>query len=136
MVNAFPHNLLKRAIKFNQCAPPDGSIIPPTKLKVTLSPEVPVAGQMNKVTISGKFTEDITENTELVVAFIDSNRDPIDEPTKLPACTGSGCSIKVGEQYTQTVEIQTPDSIPHSTDMFIVIGNSKTDVIGCANAEL
>ncbi|CAG8509591.1 3236_t:CDS:2 [Funneliformis caledonium] len=113
-----------------------GSIIPPTKLQVTFSPEVPVAGQMDEVTISGKFTKDITENTELVVAFIDSNGAALADPTKLPACTGSGCSIKAGEQYTQTVEIQAPDSIPHSTDIFIVMGNSKTDVIGCAYVKL
>ncbi|CAG8708196.1 14746_t:CDS:2 [Funneliformis mosseae] len=96
---------------------PDGSMSQPPLLQVTLSPEVPVAGLKDKVTISGKFAEDITE-------------------TKFPACTGSGCSIKAGDQYAKTVEIQAPGSIPHLSFMMIAMGNSNTDVIGCAYAEV
>ncbi|CAG8716086.1 10287_t:CDS:1, partial [Funneliformis caledonium] len=102
----------------------------------TLSPEVPVAGQKEEVTISGKFAEDITESTEIAIAFVDMGRTPLADPAKFPACTGSGCSIKAGEQYTKTVEIQAPDSIPNLSFLMIAMGNSNTDVIGCAYAEV
>ncbi|CAG8601276.1 199_t:CDS:1, partial [Funneliformis caledonium] len=55
---------------------------------------------------------------------------------KFPACTGSGCSIKAGDQYTKTVEIQAPGSIPQLSFMIIYIGNSNTNFIGCAYAKL
>ncbi|CAG8649068.1 16713_t:CDS:1 [Funneliformis mosseae] len=136
-VNAIPHKLLKRTTKFDACLPPQGSTTPPPLLQVSLSPDPPAAGQKDTVTVSGKFSEDITEDTMLAVVFAQQDVGIIGDPFITPACTGSGCPIKAGEQYTQTVEIQAPADLPNPYLLGAAVGNPDTqDVLGCAIATI
>ncbi|CAI2175192.1 10292_t:CDS:1 [Funneliformis geosporum] len=131
MVNAIPHKLLKRA-SFSQCPPPPGSNTPLPKLEVSISPDPPVAGQKVKFSVSGKFSKDITEQTKLGVAFVDTNQNPIEPPTVVDACTGSGCPIKAGDSYNQTAEVPVPDTLPNQYIIGVAVGDSESEGLGCA----
>ncbi|CAG8590419.1 15829_t:CDS:1 [Funneliformis mosseae] len=132
MVNAVPH---KRTTSFGACPPPEGSHTQIPVLQVSLSTDPPVAGQKDAFTVSGKFTKDVTDQTKLVIAFVDIiGKKPIQDPTTVPACTGSGCPIKAGDQYTQTVEVQAPENLPVTYALVVGVGNSIPDPLGCAFA--
>nr|CAB45404.1 hypothetical protein [Funneliformis mosseae] len=61
----------------------------------------------------------------------------MEDPTIVPACTGSGCPIKAGEQYTQTVEVQVPARLPSPYLLGVGVGSADgTDVLGCAIATI
>ncbi|CAG8625795.1 11214_t:CDS:2 [Funneliformis mosseae] len=111
MVNAIPHKLIKRTTDFIQCPPPEGSTTKVPLLKVSLSADPPVAGQKDTFTVSGKLLKDATEQTKLGVAFVDLNGNTIGDLTVVSACSGSGCKIKAGDQYTQTVDVQVPNNL-------------------------
>ncbi|CAG8630442.1 11470_t:CDS:2 [Funneliformis caledonium] len=113
------------------------STTPPPLLQVSLSPDPPVAGQKDTVTVSGKFSKDVTNDTILAVVFAQPGEGIIGDPVIVPACTGSGCPIKAGEQYTQTVEIQAPADLPNPYLLGAAVGNPVThDALGCAIATI
>ncbi|CAI2171457.1 7073_t:CDS:1 [Funneliformis geosporum] len=134
MVNAIPHQLLKRA-PFVPCPTPKGSTHPVSFLQVSISPDPPVAGQSDIVVVSGTFSEDVTPKTNLAVVFTDLSQQPIAPPTVVSACTKTGCP-KAGTKYNQTVTVKAPESLPATYIMAIGVGNSLTDVLGCAYAIL
>ncbi|CAG8748487.1 12543_t:CDS:1, partial [Funneliformis mosseae] len=136
MVNAIPHKLIKRTTIFEQCPPPQGSSIAPPLLQVALSADPPVAGQKDTLTISGKLLNDVNEQIKLKISFIDLNKTRIAHPTIVSACTGSGCTIKAGDPYTQTVEVQVPSNLTSSYYLLVFVGNSLYEPLGCAFATI
>ncbi|CAG8745214.1 4111_t:CDS:1, partial [Funneliformis caledonium] len=108
------------------------SVLPtlPT-LQASFEYDTPVAGQDNKVHVSGKFSEDVTENTFVAVTFYDvSSAINTISYTSTFDCTGSACKIKAGDPFTQTVDVQ----IPGNKDtylMMVEVSNSNTDILGC-----
>ncbi|CAG8615512.1 12054_t:CDS:1 [Funneliformis mosseae] len=132
MVNAIPHKLLKRT-SFNACFTP-GASSAPALLQVSISPDPPVAGTNVKVSVSGTFSKDVTAQTKLVVAFADFSKQPIAPPFVTDACTGSGCPIKAGDSYSQSVDVLVPNNLPSNYIMGAGVGNSESDILGCAYA--
>src|SRR4051794_20905558 len=89
MVNAIPHNLLKRdPTIFGACPPIPKVPTQPIQLAVTISPNPVVPGQSDSFTASGKFPVDLTTSDSFVVGFADNTGQPIGTPTVVPACTG------------------------------------------------
>ncbi|CAG8711613.1 1922_t:CDS:1, partial [Funneliformis caledonium] len=111
-----------------------GSTTQAPLLQVSLSADPPVAGQKDTFTVSGKLSEDATEQTKLAISFVDLNKNPIGHPTVVSACSGSGCRIKAGDQYTQTVDVQVPNNLPSKYVLAVGVGNTVSDPLGCAFA--
>ncbi|CAG8632091.1 9095_t:CDS:2 [Funneliformis caledonium] len=123
-----PH--LRSISSFLPCPPPVIKTPVPV-LQVSHSTD---PGQNNVFTVSGKFTKDVTDQTKLAVAFVNSSNKLVEDPTTVPACTGSGCPIKAGDQYTQTMEIHEPGNLTFDYILAFGVGNSVTDLLGCAYA--
>ncbi|CAG8767235.1 14401_t:CDS:1, partial [Funneliformis caledonium] len=86
-------------------------------------------------TVSGKLLKDATEQTNLGVAFVDLNGNTIGDLTVVSACSGSGCKIKAGDQYTQTVDVQVPNNLNSTYELTIGVWNTVNtvlDPLGCA----
>ncbi|CAG8450405.1 2089_t:CDS:1 [Funneliformis mosseae] len=127
MVNAIPHKLLKRSSYYS--CPPTGLSTPPALLHASFAS---VSKNKYKATVSGTFTDKVTKKTKLVIAFVgDSGRTPIAHPNIFAACTGSGCPIKPGVKYNQTVEFQVPDKLSKQFDMVLSVANSESNILGC-----
>ncbi|CAG8563010.1 3873_t:CDS:1 [Funneliformis mosseae] len=106
----------------------DGSFLP--TIQASFEHDTLVAGQDNKVHISGKFSEDVTESTIVAVTFYHvSNPNFSIGYTSTVGCTGKGCKIKAGDPFTQTVDVQLPDN-KDTYLMVVEVSNSSTD-IGC-----
>ncbi|CAG8480890.1 15237_t:CDS:2 [Funneliformis mosseae] len=137
MVNANPHKSHKLPSSFLQCNASQGSKTPPVLLDVVFNPQ-PQEEKRNPtldITISGKFTEDVTKKTFTVVAFVDEVTQQLAfPPTILAACTGSECPVKAGKNFNQTVEVvlQKQSDYPYliPTRMVVSVANSDTDILG------
>ncbi|CAG8562993.1 3872_t:CDS:1 [Funneliformis mosseae] len=126
MINAIPHKLFKRISPFI-CPQSEGSTKPPN-FQVSFSPNPPSTGEKVNVTISGKFSEDVTEKTTISIGLLDRQGEQLKEDAfEFPAC-GTGCT-KAGDPYSRTVEVQIPKGDHYI--VFIGVSNTNTDVLGC-----
>ncbi|CAG8745460.1 4480_t:CDS:1, partial [Funneliformis caledonium] len=102
---------------------------PKPNFQVSFLPNPPSTGEKVNITISGKFSEDVTEKTMIVVLLLDrQNHQLLGDSFNYPAC-GTGCT-KAGDPYSRTVEVQIPKA-DHFV-AFIVVYNSETDILGCS----
>ncbi|CAG8763708.1 3880_t:CDS:1, partial [Funneliformis caledonium] len=94
---------------FLQCNASQSSKTPPVLLDVVINPqpqEEEIISTLD-ITISGKFTEDVTKKTFTVVAFVNEATQQLAfPPTILDACTGSECPVKAGKNFNQTVKVE------------------------------
>ena len=132
MVNAVPHLLYKRETSFGPCP-----VSPPiTQVDVTISPDPVVAGKPDTFTVSGTLTEDITDETLLLIVFGDpSTGKQVGDTYTQPICTGTGCPIKAGTKFDVTAkDVPVPADLPKAYSIGVGVVNSATDILGCAVA--
>jgi len=126
VVNAIPHQLLKRTTTFGQC-PPVSPVQPaPPLLNVVLSPDPVVAKQTDEFTISGTLSRPVEDGDLTIVAFFDPvAKAPVGDPTTAPTDHNT--------PFSQKLEVNVPGQLPTPYGIGVAVGNPDTqEVIGCA----
>ncbi|CAJ0768083.1 16954_t:CDS:2 [Entrophospora sp. SA101] len=118
VVNAIPHQLLKRTTTFNQCPPTENGGQPP-QLTVVLSTDPAVPGQTDDFTISGTLSRPVNDNDNTIVQFFNTvSQNPVADP-KIP--------------FSQVLNVSVPAELPNPYGILVVVINIATgEVIGCA----
>nr|CAG8680487.1 2766_t:CDS:1 [Entrophospora candida] len=126
VVNAIPHQLLKRTTTFSQCPPLTPGGVPPPLLNVILSPDPIVPGQSDSVTISGALSRPVIDGDIAAVALIDpAAKAPIGEPTTAPANPKT--------PFSQVLDLEVAPELPATYVILTGVANPKTqEVLGCA----
>ncbi|CAI2193387.1 11022_t:CDS:2 [Funneliformis geosporum] len=134
LTNAFPRQLQKRTTSFTQCSPPEGSTTSPPLLSVILNPDPVVNGKPDNYTVSGTLDADITETTQLVVAYGDPvAKQIVGDPYTGPVCQDAGCPIKAKSPFSISADIPTPD-LPSPYMIVVGIVEPPQTILGCAIA--
>ncbi|CAJ0919297.1 10461_t:CDS:2 [Entrophospora sp. SA101] len=109
VVNAIPHQLLKRTTTFNQCPPTENGGQPP-QLTVVLSTDPAVPGQTDDFTISGTLSRPVNDNDNTIVQFFNTvSQNPV------------------------VLNVSVPAELPNPYGILVVVINIATgEVIGCA----
>nr|CAG8682376.1 4344_t:CDS:1 [Entrophospora candida] len=128
VVNAIPHQLLKRTTAFNQCPPTTSGEQPPPQLNVVLSSDPVIPGQTDSFTISGTLSRPVTDGDITAVVFIDPvAKAPISDPTSAPADPKT--------PFSQVLNVNVPATLPDPYSILVGVVNTKTgEIIGCAES--
>ncbi|CAJ0760780.1 13920_t:CDS:1 [Entrophospora sp. SA101] len=126
VVNAIPHQLLKRTTVFSQCPPVKSGEAPPPLLSVILSPDPVAPGQPDSVAISGTLSRPVIDGDITAVGFIDLvAKTPIGDPATAPTDPKT--------PFSQVLNVDVPAKLPATYIILAGVGNPKTqEVIGCA----
>nr|CAG8521111.1 1151_t:CDS:1 [Entrophospora candida]CAG8642904.1 2724_t:CDS:1 [Entrophospora candida] len=126
VVNAIPHQLLKRASTFVECPTKPGEATSPL-LTVTLSPDPVVAGTFDSFTISGALSRPIGKGDFIGVGFFNpATNGFIGATTMAPASPAT--------PFSQVVRVYVPAVLPAQYMIVVIVTNLKTGIIGCASS--
>ncbi|CAG8525978.1 8444_t:CDS:1 [Diversispora eburnea] len=131
IVNAIPHQLLKRKTEFQECTPPPPGIPLPSLLSVSISPDPVVPGGTDAFTITGTLTKPITSDYLLYVIFVDITIQP-----PAPIQPIFNAKIPTGTSVNVVENVPVPAKLPPEYGIIVAIVNDSVDppdVIGCAN---
>nr|CAG8633764.1 7122_t:CDS:1 [Entrophospora candida] len=125
VVNAIPHQLLKRTTSFNKCPPLPSGKQPPL-LTVVLSPDPVVTGQTDNFTISGTLSRPVADGDLTGAGFFDPvAKIVLGEPTI--------AHTDPKTPFSQVLNLDVPATLPTPYGIMVGVGNLDTqDVIGCA----
>nr|CAG8486981.1 14820_t:CDS:1 [Entrophospora candida] len=126
VVNAIPHQLLKRTTTFSPCLPSKPGEQPPPLLNVILSPDPIVAGKTDSVTISGTLSRPVIDGDFTVVALVGlASKVPIGDPVAAPTDPKT--------PFSQVLDLNVAAKLPATYVILAGVGNPKTqEVLGCA----
>ncbi|RIA81438.1 hypothetical protein C1645_864725 [Glomus cerebriforme] len=122
IVNAFPYQLITT---FIQC--PQVPLI-----TTTISPDPPVAGGNELVTISGSLTTPIVPGSKLLILFSDGNN-ALTTPVVTDICTMTGVSCPA-KNLRITKSVPLPAKLPAKYGMITMILDPAENPIGCSLA--
>nr|CAG8678942.1 13712_t:CDS:1 [Entrophospora candida] len=125
VVNAIPHQLLKRTTFFKQCPPTENGRKPP-QLTVVLSTDPVVPGQTDDFTISGTLSRPVHDNDNTIVEFFNTvSLKPV----------GNQTSAQTDQKipFSQVLNVNVPAELPNQYSIVVgVINLATAEVIGCA----
>ncbi|CAJ0769551.1 23263_t:CDS:1 [Entrophospora sp. SA101] len=129
VVNAIPHQLLKRAPSiFFQCPAIKAGQVAPPQLTVALSPDPPVPGQVDTFSISGTLSRPVANGDFTVAGFYDpATKSMVGDINAAPASPTT--------PFSQVLSVNVPAALPAQYLILVMVANPKTeDIIGCAGA--
>jgi hypothetical protein len=127
MVNAFPHQLDKRATTFVTC--PSGS---PNQINVSIQPDPPVSNSSLLITVSGTLTTGtIDPGSQFVFRVLDDSGAKGD-PYTMDICTAKGitCPMTTGTSFSIVNNV--PTGTLGMYTIFVFILDSAANILACS----
>ncbi|GBB99808.1 hypothetical protein RclHR1_03640004 [Rhizophagus clarus] len=127
VVNALPHQLLKRDTTFAPC--PTGS---PNVIEVVVQPDPPpVTGKID-LTITGTLKEGvISMGSQLIIGAIDDNGNPLSKPLVTDLCGPDGFDNCPVNSFSMIEPLTTTDLVP-TYSIIVEITDAYGQTLACS----